>query len=333
MTGVRVSVVVCTCDGARYVGRQLRSILEQSRPPDQVVVCDDASRDGTLDEVRRSLADAPCPVEVVGNPRRLGVTANFGRASGLAEGDVIVLSDQDDVWERQKLEVLTSMYEADRSLAAAFTDAALVDADLRPLGRTLWQALGFGAREQARFERGRGVDVLLRRNVVAGTTLSFHARLRDVVLPMPTVGLHDGWIALIAAASGKVAAVPVPFVRYRVHAGNHVGVSSAPYGLSASARNDEMAFFLAAAERIRGHVDGDAASPWCRAIDGKVALLRQRRDLPEGGLARLAAVLPALVSGRYGRYGRGARSALHDLVAGGRADHGPARLGSARLGG
>ncbi len=339
MTGPSVSVVMCTCDGVRYVARQLRSVVEQSRTPDQVIVSDDASQDGTLDEARRSLEGAPCAVTVVRNPRRLGVAANFGKAMALAEGDIIVLSDQDDVWERQKLEVVTSMYASDPSLGAVFTDAALVDAELRPLSRTLWQALRFDRREQALFDRGRGVDVLLRRNVVAGATLSFHVRLRDAILPMPTVGLHDAWIALIAAASAKVAAVPLPLVRYRLHAANQVGISSAPgcrtarTGLSPRERSDEISFFVAFAERLRRRAVGEAAVRWSSAVDAKVALLRRRHDLPAGALARLTAVLPAVAVGDYRRYARGFPSAVHDVVFGAPADRPDVRLGCRRLGG
>ena len=339
MTLPRVSVVVCTCEGAPYIAQQLRSVLEQSRAPDELIVSDDASDDGTLDEVRRSLDGATCPVTVVRNRRRLRVTANFGRAIGLAEGDVILLSDQDDVWEPQKLELLASMYASDPSLVAAFTDAALVDPALQPLSGTLWQALRFDRREQALFEQGLGVNILLRRNVVAGATLSFHRRLRDDILPMPPAGLHDGWIALIGAASGRVAAVPLPLVRYRLHPGNHVGISSASGrrrlrgGLSSRARSDEMVFFVTAADRLRCRAPGGAASRWCLAIDAKIAHLRSRHDLPDRRLGRLAAVLPALVCGDYHRYARGFRSAVHDVVSGGRPDRRDVRLGVGRPGG
>ena len=323
MTDPTISVAVCTCDGAGHVARQLQSVLEQSVVPDQIVVCDDASGDATVDIVTQALRSAPCEVTVDSNRSRLGVAANFGRAIALAEGDVVVLSDQDDVWERRKLEVLTSTLASDPSLAAVFSDAALVDADLRPLGRTLWEALRFHRREQAMFDADRGVEVLLRRNVVAGATLAFPSRLRDVVLPMPPAGLHDAWIALLAAAIGRVAAVPVPLVRYRVHPANVVGVSN---GLRAElarrrratgGRAEEIAQLAAAADRLRDRAPSGAAGPWAEALDGKVELLRRRDSLPAGALARLPEVLPAVLSGHYRRYARGWRSGLYDLVGGG----------------
>lgn len=317
MSGPSISVVVCTCDGERYVGPQLRSIVEQTRPPDELVVSDDGSSDGTLAAVRRALDGAACEVTVVAHGRRLGVVANFEHAIALARGDLIVLADQDDVWDRQKLAVLAARYESDPSLTAAFSDAALVDADLRPLGTTLWAAHHFGPREQASFGRGRGVEVVLRRNVVAGSTLSFRSRLRDVVLPMPRHGLHDGWIALLCAALGPVAAVPASLVRYRIHPGNQVGVSVGIGGgrarsrLSPAERSGEILHFLAVADRLRA----SGADRWAVEVDRKVDHLCRRNALPAGAFARVSQVLPGLLAGRYHRYSQGWRSGVHDLVA------------------
>lgn len=321
-----ISVALCTCDGARHIARQLRSIVEQSVAPHQIVVCDDASVDDTLDIVTQSLRSAPCEVTIVPNATRVGVTANFGRAIALAEGDIVVLSDQDDVWEPQKLEVLASAFVSDPAVTAAFSDAVLVDDDLRPLGPTLWEALGFDRREQAMFDEGRGVEVLLRRNVVAGATLSFRGGLRHLVLPMPEAGLHDGWIALLAAATGRVAAVPAPLVHYRMHPGNEVGVSAglraelAGRRTATGGRGDEIAQLVAAAERLR-HC---GAGRWAQALDAKVAHLRRRDALSSGALARLPEVVPSMLSGHYRRYSRGVRSGLYDLLFGPPAA-GPAR--------
>ena len=100
----RFSVAMCTYNGARFVAEQLESVAAQTRPPSELVVCDDRSTDGTARLVEQFAARAPFPVRLFVNERNLGSTANFGRAVTLAEGDLVALCDQDDVWRPEKLE-------------------------------------------------------------------------------------------------------------------------------------------------------------------------------------------------------------------------------------
>src|ERR687894_3003245 len=100
----RFSVAMCTYNGARFVAEQLASVAAQTRPPDELVVCDDGSTDETCRLVEEFAARAPFPVRLFVNERNLGSTRNFGRAVALCEGDLVALSDQDDVWHPEKLE-------------------------------------------------------------------------------------------------------------------------------------------------------------------------------------------------------------------------------------
>jgi glycosyltransferase involved in cell wall biosynthesis len=99
-----ISIALCTYNGERFLPRQLASILEQTRLPDEMVVCDDGSTDGTL-EILHDFADqATFPVEVIRNGHTLGSSENFVQAIGLCEGTFIALSDQDDIWYPSRLE-------------------------------------------------------------------------------------------------------------------------------------------------------------------------------------------------------------------------------------
>ena len=59
----KLSVALCTCDGERFLPRQLASMLQQTRLPDELIVCDDRSTDGTLAVLRAFAASSPslCP--------------------------------------------------------------------------------------------------------------------------------------------------------------------------------------------------------------------------------------------------------------------------------
>ncbi len=110
-------------------------------------------------------------------------------------GDFIALTDQDDVWLPERLARELSVLEQDQSLGGIFSDAELINASSRPIGKRLWANIFFTPREQSRLQSGHGVDVLLRRNVVTGATLMFRASLRPLLTPIPAIWLHDGWIA------------------------------------------------------------------------------------------------------------------------------------------
>src|SRR5258706_6945784 len=97
------SVAMCTCNGAAYLADQLESIAAQSRLPDELVVRDDASVDDTPAVIQAFAARAPFPVRFERNADRLGSTRNFDGAIAACTGDLIALSDQDDVWHQDKV--------------------------------------------------------------------------------------------------------------------------------------------------------------------------------------------------------------------------------------
>src|ERR1700721_581226 len=103
---MNLSIALCTYNGERFLPEQLRSIGEQSRLPDELVGCDDASTDRTLGIIEDFARQAPFPVRIEVNAANSGSTPNFAKAIGMCKGDSIVLADQDDVWVPSKLAAL-----------------------------------------------------------------------------------------------------------------------------------------------------------------------------------------------------------------------------------
>ena len=118
-TAPRVSVVMATCNGESFLPAQLESIFGQTRKPDEVVVVDDSSEDGTVALLERYRDRGNLRIEV--NPVRLGPNGNFEKALRLSTGDLVFFSDQDDVWLPEKIETLCA--DAGRS-ALSYSDAA-----------------------------------------------------------------------------------------------------------------------------------------------------------------------------------------------------------------
>jgi glycosyltransferase involved in cell wall biosynthesis len=318
----RISVAMATYQGSRWVAEQLRSILSQTRPPDEIVVCDDASTDGTAEVARAVMDGCPVAARIVVNPTRLGATANFEQAIRATGGDIVVLADQDDIWHLTKLATVERAFAATPSPAAVFSDALLVDAEGRHSGATLWRRVALSRRDAARFARGHGVDVLLRHNVVTGATMAFDARLRDLVLPLPSTGYHDAWIALLASAVGPLLALDEPLVEYRLHDANTAGLPARTLAARIAARRRRArvheqagAFFEAALDRL--HDRGAGEPRVVAALSAKVAHLRFRQQLARTPLRRLAPVLSHMARGDYARFSReGQRSGIYDILYG-----------------
>ncbi|MDQ3818842.1 MAG: glycosyltransferase family 2 protein, partial [Acidobacteriota bacterium] len=188
---------MCTYNGARFLREQLESIAGQTRRPDELVVCDDRSTDETVRVLEEFAATAPFPVRLKVNERNLGSTRNFEQAISLCTGDLIALSDQDDVWLAEKLERIEEEFERRADIGLVFTDALVVDEELRPLGYTLWQKLGLDGEEQRRIKSGRSLDILLTGWTVTGATMAFRALYSELFIEIPEdlMMIHDGWIA------------------------------------------------------------------------------------------------------------------------------------------
>lgn len=200
-----ISVCLATFNGSAYVAEQLRSVLAQLGPDDEVVVGDDGSTDDTLAIIAR-LNDAR--IQLLAGGGRLGVVRNFERTLMASRGEVIFLCDQDDVWLPDKVE---------RCLAAlavfplVVTDCAVVDADLNPLSPSFF-----------RLRNSRpGVLHNLWRNSYLGCCMAFRRELLVDALPFPAgIPMHDMWLGLLAEFRGGTAFLPEQSLLYRRHGAN-----------------------------------------------------------------------------------------------------------------
>jgi glycosyltransferase involved in cell wall biosynthesis len=320
VAGLTMCVALCTYNGEGHLAEQLDSLLGQTRMPDRMVAVDDGSEDGTAEVLRHFADRAPFPVEVHVNTRNLGYLGNFERAIRCAEGEVIALCDQDDVWQPDKLATMEAVFDRSPRTALVFTDAEVVDAELRPLGHGLWEAIHFTPARQAGFGKGDGFGVLLQGNVVSGAAMAFRSRFRDLVLPFPDGVVHDAWIALLISAVAPVEALPRRLLRYRQHGGNQIGVRKRGLAERISwarqVRARQFAELLRQHEQALQRLRSRAEVPPQRLQQLELAMrhLAFRCLLPDQRLRRLRPVLRELASGGYNRMANGLSSAVRDLV-------------------
>jgi glycosyltransferase involved in cell wall biosynthesis len=206
----RITVVMATYQGERFIADQLASLAAQTRKPDSLLISDDGSTDATLAVAESFAMSAPFRVAIQRNPARLGYAWNFIAAARRADGDIVCFADQDDVWHPEKLAAMGAALEDGRDLAVGH-DIGLVDA-------------GGGAILPSYFARLRA-DGLPASLCIKGCSLGFR---RELVAawgwPEPDSGIsHDLWIASLALAAGRRGVLDRVLVSHRLHGANASG--------------------------------------------------------------------------------------------------------------
>ena len=176
---------MCTYNGANYLQEQLISIMTQTRLPDELVICDDGSTDMTLDILDKFSKNAPFEAKVYHNKKKLGPTKNFENAISLCKGDIIFLSDQDDVWLPHKVAKIEELFlEHSEDVGYIFSNALIVDEKLFPLGYTMWEGILFTEYQQRTFKNGHQLEILLKHNVVTGATMAFRKNIKELMFAL-----------------------------------------------------------------------------------------------------------------------------------------------------
>jgi hypothetical protein len=320
---------MCTFNGARFLEEQLKSITSQTRLPDEVVVCDDCSVDATLDILEHYAKAVEFPVRIHCNAQRLGVAKNFEQAITNTTGDIIILSDQDDIWRCDKLEVLARVLSENPDAGYAFSDAIVINEAGKMMHHSLWQQALFNKKKYAEFSRGSTdqVRVLIRGDVVTGATMALRASLKAVTLPVPDSWIHDEWIVFAASASGA-RGIPIrePLTYYRLHGAQAIGVErGGALTLLKKAwqtlMRDPLAYSICELELRKSRVFGTLLrrapnlTPTVRALlEAKAAHCALRYGLLSvPRRARLPAIAVGVVKGQYHRCSGGWRSVARDL--------------------
>ena len=318
---MRTSIALCTWNGAAFLEQQLGSLAAQTRMPDELVICDDASGDGTLAIIEAFASHAPFPVRLHRNPTRLGTKRNFEQAMARCTGDLIFLCDQDDVWHPGKIASMSNAFERDGDLACALHGCTADRREGQPFEHSLWDHIGFALRERQRVRSGRAFDVLVEHNVVTGATMAFRARWRESILPIGEAPdmLHDQWIALLLSAIAKLSCVDAPrrLPPARRAAGGRGAAAGGVRRWVAAAREtgaEEYAVHAAQLEAALQRLEAiGAPSKRLDELRGRIAHLRMRASLSPRRLARVGAVMRELASLRYHRYSNHFWSAAKDL--------------------
>lgn len=203
-----VSVVMCTFNGAAFVQEQIASIIAQTYPVYELLVFDDASSDDTVEKVKE-FASKHSFIKVAVNERNIGFNKNFEQAIKAATGDVIAISDQDDIWNAKKIEKMMQSWKGENSIIYC---SSVLFSGTPPVKPTI--------KKHVRNFEGKDGRKLSMFNTISGHTILLKKELLPFILPFSEEVMYDWWIGIVAAYNGGVQYLNEILVFHRSHADN-----------------------------------------------------------------------------------------------------------------
>lgn len=220
-------VIICSYCGEVYLSEQLESILNQTIKPNKIIISDDSLSDKTV-IVAKAVLDKYPDVDyfIVQGPRR-GIVHNFLSSLKHSNSEFLLLSDQDDIWELDKVEMLfkLAITEKQSQPLLLFSDASLINekGELFCDSFIKKQGLNLNILKD---------DSVQLENCIQGATCCINSKLRMLlieatdVIDLNSVVMHDWFIAIIANYSGRIRYCNQPLIKYRIHNANQVGYRS-----------------------------------------------------------------------------------------------------------
>lgn len=201
-----VSIAVCTYNGDRFLSEQLDSLLAQSYNNIEIIVTDDCSTDNTWG-ILQDYAGKDARLKHHINEHNLGHTLNFEKAISLCKGEYIALSDQDDIWETDKIATLMKNV-GDAMLI--YHNSDFIDEQDQRIGNSSM------ASKHRMYDGESCLPVILGNNI-HGHAMLFSGKLKDHLFPFDKGFSHDWAIAFAAFNLGSVKYLDKILVHYRQH--------------------------------------------------------------------------------------------------------------------
>lgn len=200
---------MATYNGQQYIKNQLQSILTQINQDDELVIVNDASIDSTV-FIIKEFQDSR--IKLIENKINLGVVKTFERAINNAIGDIIFLSDQDDVWLPNKVEKILEVFQKYPDITLVLSDAQIIDSEGQITADSFFKIRGrFVADPLSNFIKSK----------YHGCTLAFRREMLEVFLPFPAdTPMHDIWIGIVNGIYGKAFYIDEPLIQHRRHSSN-----------------------------------------------------------------------------------------------------------------
>lgn len=209
---------MATYNGEKYLTAQIDSILSQSIQDIELVISDDCSTDGTF-RILNSYALKDNRVKVFRNEVNLGYLKNFERVLSLTKGDYIALSDQDDIWTNNHLEILLDNIG---NSVLSCGNVSITNECGTETGHT-WDDIHL-TNVMPKDNNHKLMSLIYFRGCYQGASMLFKRELLKYLTPFPpNITFHDFWISCVACLYGGIAYSEDVIAYYRIHGNNLSG--------------------------------------------------------------------------------------------------------------
>jgi glycosyltransferase involved in cell wall biosynthesis len=258
----KVSIAMATYNGSSWISQQLESFALQETRPDEVIIVDDCSTDDTCKKIRIFASTSGLDIHLYVNAQNAGCTPTFLKAISLCEGDVIFLSDQDDIWYPKKISTLLSSIDRDRGIHVVTGDAVYTDAENNSYNLTVLKKVMMVSDDQ--------------NSHISGACTAVTQEFCSFVMPHAIENLpqHDVYLHRWANLLGAKRVVPEVLQTWRLHDEN------------ASSSEMKEPSKLSRAQLFWKYLDVDARASWISTMN-EFEAMRQHLDLKRDKLGLL----------------------------------------------
>ena len=224
-----IDILLATYNSSKYLQAQIGSILRQDNHDWHLLIRDGGSTDNTRQIVVEYCQRYPDKISHIPFDEQASACENFSALLDAATAPYIMFTDHDDIWHSDKItRTLSEMIIAENSFGTSlpllvFTDTLVASDDMHILSKSYFKYQNLNPRKTS-------LNYLLVQNIPSGCTMLINRTLADLARPVPaTAVMHDHWLALTAAAFGRIIYLDTPTMMYRQHAQNVFGASK--YGI------------------------------------------------------------------------------------------------------
>lgn len=211
----RVSIAMATYNGEKYIEEQIKSILKNLNEDDEIIISDDGSTDKTLDIIK-DIGDKR--IKIIEGPHN-GIKKNFENAIKNTKGKYIFLSDQDDIWNENKVKDVIKSFKKEKA-TLVIHDAYVINEK-----KEIIEDSFFKYRNSK-----KGIIKNIYKNTYIGCCMAFKKDILKKIIPIPNdIEMHDQWIGIVNDKYGKSFFLREKLIMYRRHENNvskmkHYGV-------------------------------------------------------------------------------------------------------------
>ncbi len=219
-----ISVALCTYNGEQFLKEQLDSILNQTLAVDEIIICDDKSTDATISILKEYKEIFPSVISIYENENTLKSVKNFEKAISLCTGNIIFLSDQDDIWVNNKVEKYCAFFNENPSIEVLASNGYCIDEKSVVSEKySLWDIPEFLREQNIKIDYFKTITYFS--NIVTGASMAFRRSILPELLPFPIIKdlHHDEWITIIASSKNAFEMLNEKYFYYRIHDKQQVG--------------------------------------------------------------------------------------------------------------